>query len=117
MTTIEKLAVDVYNGKRHLSEFITGGVFDGIQMKSTKTDFGYGLMLGAELLTEIEDTVLINGREFRVCSECGSIMYAGYMEEGGGSYYCSDECLHKSVSEEEYNRLYEEGAMFYTEWY
>lgn len=56
-------------------------------------------------------------QEFRICTVCGKVMTKGYLCEDDGSTYCSDECLHKEVSEEEYIRLYKEGYMFYTEWY
>ena len=55
--------------------------------------------------------------EYRICSVCGKKMREGYMVEGGGGYYCSDECLHKEMTEEEYEKYYEDGVMFYTEWY
>lgn len=59
--------------------------------------------------------------EFRICSKCGEIMFDGYIVFD--NYYCSDECLHKDYSPEEYMRLYEEYKddmncyVFYTEWY
>lgn len=54
----------------------------------------------------------------RVCSECGKPMYEGYCIEDGAEYYCSEECLHKHLSEEEYNELYDDGNgnSYWTSW-
>lgn len=55
--------------------------------------------------------------EFRVCSECGNIMINGFVVEGTYEYYCSDECLHKHYTEEEYENMYEEDEAYWTQWY
>lgn len=54
----------------------------------------------------------------RVCSHCGKYMNEGYCIENGLEYYCSDECLHKRYTEEEYNELYDDGNgdSYWTEW-
>ena len=54
----------------------------------------------------------------RCCSECGSPMYEGFCIENGAEYYCSEECLHKHLSEEEYNDLYDDGKgdSYWTSW-
>lgn len=54
--------------------------------------------------------------KFRVCSECGKKIKEGYCIEGGHDYYCSDECLYKNISNEEYEELFESGDSYYTEW-
>ena len=41
----------------------------------------------------------------RTCSECGKAMAQGYVVGGGDEYYCSDECLHKHYSEEEWEEM------------
>lgn len=66
--------------------------------------------MGAWFLEEKEEP--------RICSECGKEMTEGYCIENGLEYYCSDECLHKNISEEEYNRLYDDGYgdTYWTEW-
>lgn len=56
-------------------------------------------------------------KETRICSICGKEMTEGYYAEDVGKYYCSDECLHTEVSEKEYEQYYEDGYMFWTEWY
>lgn len=56
--------------------------------------------------------------EARICDECGKAMAEGYCIEGGQSYYCSDECLHKNLTEDEYLELYDDGDgdSYWTEW-
>lgn len=53
------------------------------------------------LLEEFEDC-------YRVCSECGQIMFEGYVINGGDEHYCSDQCLHKHYTKEEYQRMYDD---------
>lgn len=55
----------------------------------------------------------------RICKECGNHDFmAGYVVDGGGEYYCSDECLHKHYTEQEWLDMYEDGGdSYYTEWY
>ena len=51
------------------------------------------------------------------CDECGSGMNEGYCVFGGHYYYCSDECLHKHYTEEEWLDLYDDdGDSYWTEW-
>lgn len=54
----------------------------------------------------------------RICSECKKKMNEGYCIDGGSEYYCSDECLHKHYSEEEYLDMYDDGNgdSYWTEW-
>lgn len=54
----------------------------------------------------------------RVCSKCGHLMDNGYINEHDFSYYCSDECLHKDYTQEEYEKLYNNGFgdFYWTEW-
>ena len=55
---------------------------------------------------------------FRICEECGKPMIEGYVVNGCDTY-CSDDCLHKHLSEEEYKALYNdgEGDTYWTNWY
>lgn len=55
----------------------------------------------------------------RECTKCGNIMEEGYCIESGIEYYCSEECLHKEISEEEWQRLYDNGNgdSYWTTWY
>ena len=54
----------------------------------------------------------------RICSECKKIMHDGYVIDNGLEYYCSDECLHKNITEEEYQELYDDGNgdSYWTMW-
>lgn len=60
----------------------------------------------------------VAGKEIRTCDECGSEMVEGYCISGGEEYYCSDECLHKNYTQQQYLDLYDEGYgdSYYTEW-
>lgn len=55
---------------------------------------------------------------FRVCDECGRPMIEGYVVDGCDTY-CSEECLHEHISEEEFNGLYDDGNgdTYWTNWY
>ena len=65
-----------------------------------------------ELIEELEL------EHFKVCSECGGVMTEGYCIENGMAYYCSDECLHKHMTQEEFDALYDDGRgdSYYTSW-
>lgn len=54
----------------------------------------------------------------RRCSHCHKIMTEGYCIEGGQEYYCSDECLHEHMTDEEYLELYDcgSGDTYWTQW-
>ena len=54
----------------------------------------------------------------RACSECGKPMTEGFCIEDGAEYYCSEECLHKHLTEEEFDNLYDEGRgnSYWTSW-
>lgn len=54
----------------------------------------------------------------RKCKECGKGMNEGYVINGGVAHYCSDACMHKHVSAEEFEELYDDGDgdSYWTEW-
>lgn len=52
----------------------------------------------------------------RNCSVCGNKMNEGYCIGDGEAYYCTDKCLHKEITKEEYEELYERDAAYWTEW-
>lgn len=58
------------------------------------------------------------GEKVRICSQCKKIMTDGYCIEGGIEYYCSDECLYKNITKEEYLELFDngEGDTYWTIW-
>ena len=55
---------------------------------------------------------------FRVCNECGKPMIEGFVVDGCDTY-CSEECLHKHMSEEDYDESYNngDGDTYWTTWY
>ena len=53
--------------------------------------------------------------DIRICDECGHLMAGGYLVNGD-EYYCTDECLHKHYSDEEYNELYDNSNSDDTYW-
>jgi len=54
----------------------------------------------------------------RYCSVCGKGMWGGYVIGGGEAYYCSDECLHKEMTDEEFLKLYDDGKgdSYWSDW-
>lgn len=76
----------------------------GIQSHTTDSDFW-------ESLSDHLDC-------FRVCAECGRPMIEGFLIEDGDCY-CSDNCLHKHISEEVYLKLYDDrdDGTYWTVWY
>lgn len=52
----------------------------------------------------------------RHCLVCGKPMTQGYVVDDGLEYYCSDECLHKRYSDEEYQKMHENDVAYWTEW-
>ena len=55
---------------------------------------------------------------FRICDECGKPMIEGYVVDGRNTY-CSEDCLHKHITEEEFISLFDngDGDTYYTNWY
>lgn len=48
------------------------------------------------------------------CEICKSEMNEGYFFETDGTMYCSDKCLNVHVSDEEYEKLFEDGIGYWT---
>lgn len=59
------------------------------------------------------------GYNMRICTECGEKDFmTGYVVDAGAEYYCSDECLHKHYTEQEWEDMYQDaGDTYYTEWW
>lgn len=92
---------------------------------------------GAEIKTAVENFIVYEyaGEEYvdevviydekgyqrtemaRFCSECGELMLDGYVVYDGEEYYCSDECLHKHYTDEEWREMYESDDGYYTQFY
>lgn len=56
------------------------------------------------------------GEEYRICTNCGSMMQEGYCICDGLEYFCSDDCLYGYYSEEEYISLCEQDEAYWTQW-
>ena len=104
-------------GHPNLAEFFQ-------QVQNTKIE-----IKGEVILRMLVDDFIENGNiqeaideldleHVRCCSECGKPMYEGFCIENGAEYYCSEECLHKNISEEEYTKLYDDGRgdSYWTSW-
>lgn len=77
---------------------------DGIISQTTNIDFWVSLSRHLDC--------------FRICDECGKPMIIGYVVDGCDAY-CSDECLHKHLTDKEFNYLYDDGNSdtYWTTWY
>ena len=93
-----------------LKEKIDETVADDI--KEFMADFVIRQSKASELVDELDL------EHIRVCSECGKPMTEGFCIEDGAEYYCSEECLHKNLTEEEYDNLYDDGRgnSYWTSW-
>ena len=52
----------------------------------------------------------------RICNECKKEMSSGYCIADGEEYYCSDKCLYKNMTKQEYDKLYKDNYAYWTEW-
>ncbi len=81
--------------------------------------------LSEKTLEAIRELV-VERMEERRCGECGKPVFEGFIVGGGEEYYCSEECLHRHYSPEEWKEMSrgpegngEEGndSCFWTEWW
>ena len=81
-------------------------------IKEFMADFVIRHSKASELVDELDL------KHVRACSECGKPMTEGYCIEDGAEYYCSEDCLHKNLSDEEYENLYDDGRgnSYWTSW-
>jgi len=47
--------------------------------------------------------------DVRKCDQCQKPMKQGYCISGGENHYCSKECLHKVMTDKEFEELYADG--------
>lgn len=105
-----------------VNEYTNSEVYDFLakechQSKILWKEFGEGILshstnpLFWEYLNEKLDC-------FRICDECRKPMIVGYVVDGSDTY-CSEECLHKHLTDEEYKKLYDngDGDTYWTTWY
>jgi len=81
-------------------------------IKEFMADFVIRHSKASELVDELDL------EHIRVCSECGKPITEGFCIEDGAEYYCSEDCLHKNLSDEEYENLYDDGRgnSYWTSW-
>ena len=103
-------------------EYTNDEVFDFLAVECKKTP-ALWKEFGAGILSHVSDPDFWKSLSehldcFRVCDECGKPMIVGYVVDGCDTY-CSEECLHKHLTDEEYNLLYDEGNgdTYWTTWY
>ena len=67
---------------------------------------------------ELDRFMLEEDEDIRTCDECGDHMTEGFVVDGGCEYYCSQECLHKHYTPEEWADMYGDGNTdsYWTEW-
>lgn len=91
------------------------------KMKSEKADDDIRQMMTDFVIKHSEVGELVDELcldHVRCCSVCGRAMTEGYFIENGVSYYCSDECMHTEMTDEEYLELYDDGDgdSYWTDW-
>ncbi|WP_210471696.1 hypothetical protein [Sporosarcina sp. 6E9] len=61
----------------------------------------------------------VENTDERLCSQCNIPMFEGFYFESNGTHYCSEECLTKVISWQEYLMIYDDGNgdAFWTDWY
>lgn len=71
-----------------------------------------------------KEYILANGQKFaRKCDKCGCGMNEGYVVYNGDEHYCTEECLNKVYTKEQWTKMYEESEEnggsdnYWTEWY
>jgi hypothetical protein len=52
----------------------------------------------------------------RKCSQCDRLMNEGYVIDNGLDYYCSEECLSKNFTKEQWEEAYKNGNNYWTTW-
>lgn len=57
--------------------------------------------------------------EDRLCSQCGTPMHEGFYFESDATQYCSEECLTKVITWEDYLLMHDngDGDAYWTDWY
>lgn len=60
-------------------------------------------------LSKRERRSIILENNIRKCNECLKKMKEGFVIDSGIKYYCSENCLHKNISNDEYIEMYDNG--------
>jgi len=53
-----------------------------------------------------------------ICDECGKKMSEGFCIDAGAEYYCTEKCLHKHYTKEQWAEMYDDGNSdsYWTTW-
>jgi hypothetical protein len=85
-----------------------------------ETDDINALRIAEVILSKIDELECDNimNDHIRICDECGEVMTQGYCINDGDEHYCSDECLHKHYTQDEYLEMYDDGNgdSYWTDW-
>ena len=56
---------------------------------------------------------------FRICDACHKPMIEGFCIDDGAEHYCSTDCLHTQMTDEEFEEQYDNsnGTSYFTNWY
>lgn len=88
-----------------------------------RIDGRFGEKFGERIVNRKSDVSILEnlGEElecFSICGECGNPMIKGYLVDGCDCY-CSADCLHKHLTDEEFNELYDDGNgnTYWTTWF
>lgn len=113
----KRIIENINNNMNEIKALFNYNNINMIDNYSNKTRILNDIILNIEYLKEIKNDIE-NEENKRTCSECGKEMKQGYCIENGIEYYCSDECLHKNMTQEEYLELYDDGNgdSYWTEW-
>lgn len=95
-------------------------------LKTLKNVFGEKIIISRNITDKllilfkennIEEPEALVEEHLRQCDNCKAIMDKGYLINGGDEYYCSDYCLHKHYTKEEWKEMYsDDGDSYYTDW-
>lgn len=70
--------------------------------------------MAAEYRTAYEDDTFDD--TYRICSSSGDIMTEGFCIGGGDEYYKDEEELLKTYTQQEWDEMFEEGDLYWTQW-
>ena len=97
-----------------------------VKLSNGKLEFHIPTNMSGEMLVKFKelhkeeiDAFKLDGTLYHAkCDECGSGMNVGYCLLSGKQYFCSNECLHKNYTEEQWLKIYDEesGDSYWTEW-
>ena len=108
--------------KYDTSNIASKGVYDFLEEECSHfpliwEEFGEGILSHTEN-TDFWEHLSEQLDCFRICDECGKPMIEGYLVDGCDTY-CSEECLHTHISDEDFNKRYNngDGDTYWTTWY